>query len=128
MKSRWVAFGWLWLAFGIAAGAFAAHALARVLAPAMLTVFETGARYQQLAALAVVVAAREFDEVRVLGPGRVDTALCLLTVGSCVFSGSLYVLACTGVRAWGAVTPLGGVGMLAGLVVLAWDSWNKPSC
>ena len=48
----------------------------------------------------------------------------LFLVGSVLFSGSLYALALTGVRLWGAVTPLGGIAFIAGWLVLAWGLWR----
>ena len=39
--------------------------------------------------------------------------------GIALFSGSLYVMALTGVTRWGAVTPIGGLGLLAGWVLFA---------
>jgi uncharacterized membrane protein YgdD (TMEM256/DUF423 family) len=100
----------------VAAGAFGAHGLRARLEPAMLLVFETGARYQMYHALALFGVAWAASR----WPGRFTTAAgwCFV-VGTVLFSGSLYLLALTGVRAWGAVTPLGGVAFLAGWLCLA---------
>jgi uncharacterized membrane protein YgdD (TMEM256/DUF423 family) len=103
----------------VAAGAFGAHALRARLAPEMLAAFETGARYQMYHALALAA----------LGLGNVTPSKWVrfagraFVAGTVLFSGSLYILALTGTRWWGAVTPLGGVAFLAGwgcLVVAAW--------
>ena len=100
----------------VAAGAFGAHALRSRLAPDLLAVFETGARYQMyhaLALLAVAWAATRW-------PGApIRTAGWLFIGGTLLFSGSLYLLALTGVRWLGAVTPLGGLLFLAGWAALA---------
>ena len=101
----------------VAAGAFGAHALKDRLPAELLAVFETGARYQMFHALALLFAAG------VGGPRGARAARAagwLFVAGMVVFSGSLYALALTGVRAWGAVTPLGGVAFLAGWGLLAW--------
>ena len=101
----------------VAAGAFGAHALKDRLPADLLAVFETGARYQMVHALALLFAAG------VGGAGGARAARAagwLFVAGMVVFSGSLYLLALTGVRAWGAVTPLGGVAFLAGWALLAW--------
>ena len=99
----------------MAAGAFGAHALRARLAPALLTVFETGARYQMyhaLALLAVAWAATRW-------PGAlVHWAGWLFVAGTVLFSGSLYALALSGARWLGAITPLGGVAFLAGWACL----------
>jgi uncharacterized membrane protein YgdD (TMEM256/DUF423 family) len=95
----------------VAAGAFGAHALRAHLAPDMLQVFETGARYQMYHALALFVAAfasGNDDCPPARWAGR------LFIAGTVLFSGSLYALALTGIRSFGAITPLGGVAFLAG--------------
>jgi uncharacterized membrane protein YgdD (TMEM256/DUF423 family) len=102
----------------VAAGAFGAHALRDRLPPARLAAFETGARYQLPHAVAAVLAA-------LLPRSRVGRAAgwCFLT-GSIVFAGSLYTLALADVRAFGAVTPFGGAGLLAGWLLLAIAGWR----
>jgi uncharacterized membrane protein YgdD (TMEM256/DUF423 family) len=103
-------------AIGVAAGAFGAHALRARLEPRMLEVFETGARYQMYHALALVAAAW----VAQRWPGTAGSvAGWLFVAGTVLFSGSLYAMALSGVRALGAITPLGGVCFIAGWVVLA---------
>jgi uncharacterized membrane protein YgdD (TMEM256/DUF423 family) len=100
----------------VAAGAFGAHALRARLAPEMLQVFETGVRYQMYHALALLIAAGVSGlSSHPAGPwaGR------LFLVGTVLFSGSLYALALTGIRGFGAITPFGGVAFLAGWICLA---------
>ena len=46
------------------------------------------------------------------------------TAGTLIFSGSLYVLALTGQRWLGAVTPVGGLALMLGWVCLAWSAWR----
>jgi uncharacterized membrane protein YgdD (TMEM256/DUF423 family) len=101
---------------GVALGAFAAHGLKARLDPEMLTIWETGVRYQMYHALALLAtgwAAERF-------PGKPAAwAGGLFIAGVLLFSGSLYALALTGVRTLGAVTPFGGVALLAGWVMLS---------
>jgi len=113
---RFVALG-AWSALvAVAAGAFGAHALRSRLGPDLLAVFETGARYQMYHALALLAVAWVADR----WPGRlVRAAGWLFVVGTVLFSGSLYALALTGVRTFGAITPLGGAAFLAGWACLA---------
>lgn len=100
----------------VGAGAFGAHALRARLAPDLLTVFETAARYQMYHALGLIAAAW----VASRWPGALAGAGgWLFVAGTVVFSGSLYALALTGVRWLGAVTPLGGLCFLAGWLCLA---------
>jgi uncharacterized membrane protein YgdD (TMEM256/DUF423 family) len=106
------AFGFL----GVAAGAFGAHALRDTLPPDRLQVFETGARYQLIHALALIAVALALDRA---ASGAATAAGWLFVLGQVIFAGSLYALALSGVRVWGAVTPLGGLCYLAGWVLLA---------
>ena len=103
-------------ALGVAAGAFGAHALRDKLEPRMLDVFETGARYQMyhaLALLAVGLMANRWPSSLITSAGW------LMVAGTLFFSGSLYGMAFTGVRALGAITPIGGVCFIAGWVCVA---------
>ncbi len=99
----------------VGAGAFGAHALRARLAPDLLAVFETAARYQMYHALALLAVG--WAVTRWPGPWPVRAGW-LFAVGTVVFSGSLYALALTGVRWLGAITPLGGVAFLAGWACL----------
>jgi uncharacterized membrane protein YgdD (TMEM256/DUF423 family) len=106
---------------GVALGAFAAHGLKSRLDPAMLATFEIGVRYQMYHALALLGVAWAFTK----WPGSFVTAAgWLFIAGIVVFSGSLYVLALTGTRWLGAITPLGGLAFLAGWLCLAWAAWK----
>ncbi|MSP62659.1 MAG: DUF423 domain-containing protein [Myxococcales bacterium] len=101
----------------VAAGAFGAHALRQRLPPDLLAVFETAARYQMFHALALLAVGLLAARV----PSQAATAAgWLFALGTVIFSGSLYALALSGVRVLGAVTPLGGVALLAGWLALAW--------
>jgi uncharacterized membrane protein YgdD (TMEM256/DUF423 family) len=100
----------------VAAGAFGAHALRTRLAPDLLAVFETAARYQMYHALALLAVA--WAAARWPGP-LPQWAGWLFVGGTVLFSGSLYALALSGVRWLGAITPLGGAAFLAGWICLA---------
>ena len=100
----------------VAAGAFGAHALREALPADRLQVFETAARYQMFHALALLVVGLSTFGA---GEGAALWAARAFVIGTIFFSGSLYTLALSGVRAWGAVTPLGGVVWLAGWIILA---------
>jgi uncharacterized membrane protein YgdD (TMEM256/DUF423 family) len=104
----------------VAAGAFGAHALRARLSPEYLATFETATRYQMYHALGLFAVAWA---VARWPRGLSQWAGWLFLVGTVLFSGSLYILALTGIRWWGAVTPLGGVAFLAGWLCLA-GSWG----
>jgi len=105
----------------VAAGAFGAHALRARLSAELLAVFETAARYQMYHALALIAVA--WTITRTDSP-QVRAAGWLFVAGTILFSGSLYLLALTGARGLGAVTPLGGLCFLAGWLLLAIGVWR----
>jgi len=82
----------------------------------MMIVFETGVRYQMYHALAVIVTGLMMAR---MGGWLIVTAGWLFTAGIVLFSGSLYLLAFTGVTMIGAITPIGGVAFLLGWACLA---------
>jgi uncharacterized membrane protein YgdD (TMEM256/DUF423 family) len=100
----------------VAAGAFGAHALRTRLTPDMLAMFEVGARYQMYHALALIACAWAVTK---WPGGWVVASGWSFVAGTLIFSGTLYALALTGMRWLGAVTPVGGVALLAGWVCLA---------
>jgi uncharacterized membrane protein YgdD (TMEM256/DUF423 family) len=103
---------------GVALGAFAAHGLRGRLSPDMLAVFETGVRYQMYHALALMLTALSTGGAIVRGRAAAAAGW-LFVAGIVLFSGSLYVLAVTGIAVLGAITPLGGVAFLLGWACLA---------
>jgi uncharacterized membrane protein YgdD (TMEM256/DUF423 family) len=115
MDRTFLALGAISAGISVAAGAFGAHALKARLSPELLAVFETGARYEMYHALGLVAAAWATSRA----PAAAAWAGWLFVVGTVLFSGSLYALALSGVRALGAVTPFGGVAFIAGWVALA---------
>jgi uncharacterized membrane protein YgdD (TMEM256/DUF423 family) len=108
-------------AIGVAAGAFGAHAMRTRVAPEMLVVFETGVRYHLVHVLALLAAG--WAAARWRSPAA-TAAGWLFVAGILLFSGSLYALALTGVRALGLVTPVGGGAFILGWIALAWAAWR----
>lgn len=106
----------------VALGAFGAHGLKARLASApdgaeRLAWWSTAAQYHLVHALALLAVAWLAGKTR----GPVATvALVGFTAGTVLFSGSLYAMTLTGVRALGAVTPLGGLAFLVGWAAVAW--------
>ena len=105
----------------VAAGAFGAHALKARLSAEMLAAFDVGARYQMFHALALLAVAWAVG--RWPGPAA-SAAGWFFVAGTVLFSGSLYLLALSGIRWLGAITPFGGVALLAGWACLAWAAWR----
>ena len=98
---------------GVALGAFGAHALKARLSPELLEVYKTGVFYQLVHAVALLAVNALWARLRA---PRLTAAL--FVTGVIIFSGSLYALAISGVRVWGAVTPLGGLAFLGGWLTL----------
>jgi len=113
--------GALLLALGVAAGAFGAHGLRRVLSPDLLETWRTAAHYQLIHGLGLLLVAALWSS---LAPTPAAWAGGLMLAGVLIFSGSLYVLALTGIRVLGAVTPIGGLLMIASWLCLAWGAWQ----
>ncbi|SFI03375.1 Uncharacterized membrane protein YgdD, TMEM256/DUF423 family [Pseudomonas guineae] len=108
---------------GVALGAFAAHGLKAHLSAEYLVVFHTAVQYQMIHALALFGVGL----LALLRPSRlVSFAGSLFTLGTLLFSGSLYALTLSGITALGMVTPLGGVAFLAGWACLGVAAWQLP--
>ncbi len=110
--------------FAVALGAFGAHALENLVSANRLETWETAVRYHFFHALGLAVLALWRD--RADTPWyRTSTALLLL--GVLLFSGSLYLLVLLDARWLGAVTPIGGVFLIAGWLLFATAILRKRS-
>lgn len=114
---RWVAAGGVLGFLAVLAGAFGAHLLERYLSVGSLEIYEVGARYHLAHAVCLVL-------VGLLAPGAAQCRLLnaagwAFLIGTLIFSGSLYGLAASGWTMLGAITPLGGLGLLCGWALLA---------
>jgi len=114
------------LAFGAFAGmtavmlgAFGAHALRARLTPDMLTVYQTAVQYRFWHALALLAIGVLMFHLPASTPLRWSGVL--MAVGIVLFSGSLYLLAVSGVRALGAITPIGGAAWIVAWALLGWS-------
>jgi len=116
MDRNWLGIAAINGVLAVMAGAFAAHGLKARLNADSLAVFETGARYHMYHAVAMALAA--------LAPAR--RASIAFLGGIVLFSGSLYLLALTGIPILGAITPVGGLCFIAGWAFLAWRAFKGP--
>ena len=102
---------------GISLGAFGAHAWQNVLTEHQTEkVFATASQYHFIHALALLwlgLYAKSCDQ-------KLTVAASLILIGTLIFSGSLYVLALSGIRWLGAITPIGGVLLLVAWSLLLW--------
>lgn len=107
---------------GVVLGAFGAHALASRLTPDMQAIWHTAVEYQFYHALALLGLG---VLLRVVGVNNWwNAAGICFCAGIFIFSGSLYVLAASGMRWLGAITPIGGVLLIAGWVLLLLGVWR----
>ena len=116
MNRWWMLIGSMAGFLSVAGGAFGAHMLKSRISTDMLAVFDTGTRYLMLHAVALLVvgaiATRE-------GAPPLNAVGWLFTIGTLIFTGSLWALSISGVRMLGAITPIGGLTLLAGWLALA---------
>jgi uncharacterized membrane protein YgdD (TMEM256/DUF423 family) len=116
---NWTAVAALALALAVMIGAFGAHGLRGRIDPDSMAVYQTAVLYHFLHALGLFV-------VSVMPQRKGLTLVCwLLLAGIVLFSGSLYVLAITGIQILGAVTPLGGLCFIAAWLMLAYSALRK---
>ena len=117
----WFRLASLFMFMAVALGAFGAHALKNKLSTDMLIIFETGVRYQVYHALSLFFVSW-LSQVHL--NSYVTAAGWAFTIGISIFSGSLYILSLSGVKGWGAVTPLGGLAFLVGWLLIFLSSFK----
>ena len=115
--------GSLMSALGVALGAFGAHVLAAITRPERLGTWETGARYLMYHGLALLAIGLLSAVLQTTFRGPVR----LIFSGAVIFSGSLFLLVLTHTPWLGAITPLGGVLMIAGWIQLAYTLSKIPN-
>lgn len=111
----WSVAGAAAMGLAVMLGAFGAHGLRDRLDAYSMGVYEKAVFYHFVHALGILITA-----ALPLDPKAGGRVCGLLALGIALFSGSLYLLAITGVRTLGAVTPLGGVAFIAGWFYLAY--------
>lgn len=116
----WSGIGAIALALGVAAGAFGAHVLRGRLDDYAMSVYERAVFYHFIHAIGLM-AVPLFARVDILSSSAAGRVCILLLAGIVLFSGSLYALALSGVRALGAVTPFGGLAFIAAWLLLAFE-------
>ena len=106
------------MALGVILGAFGAHSLKTILAADQLAVYQVAVQYQIYHALGLLLVAGL--HIPFPQSGGLRTGGWLLLAGIILFSGSLYVLALTGLSWLGPVTPVGGVCFIMGWLWIFW--------
>ena len=94
-------------------GAFGAHALKARLSQEMMAVYQTGIQYHFYHAVGLLIVGLVATQIPVTG--WLKWSGWLMLAGIIIFSGSLYTLSLSGIRGFGAITPIGGVAF-----IIAW--------
>lgn len=113
------------MAAAVALGAFGAHGLRSRLDAYSLSVYEKAVFYHFLHALGILLTAI-LARTQLISLGGQTRVGWLLLAGIIIFSGSLYVLAISGIRTLGAITPIGGVAFIAAWLLLAYEALRAP--
>ena len=116
---NWSAIADVFLALAVGMGAFGAHGLKARLDAYHLDIYRTAVLYHFLHALGMLIVAT-LPRTGTLSAESANSVCWLLAAGILIFSGSLYLLAVTGVTVLGAITPFGGVAFILGWLLLAW--------
>lgn len=117
MLKKYFAIGAINAGIAIALGAFGAHGLQDLVSERMLANYETGVRYHMYSALGLMLVSIIYQMSN--ESKKVKLGAQLICAGTVIFSGSLYVMALTGLTILGAITPIGGVLLIAGWILVA---------
>jgi uncharacterized membrane protein YgdD (TMEM256/DUF423 family) len=116
---NWSVVGAILLALAVMLGAFGAHGLRDRLDPYSMSVYEKAVFYHFIHALGLLIVSF-LPKTGTFSESATGWVCGLLLVGVLIFSGGLYLLAVTGNRMLGAITPIGGVSFIAAWLALAW--------
>jgi uncharacterized membrane protein YgdD (TMEM256/DUF423 family) len=115
---NWSALGAILLGLAVVSGAFGAHGLRGRLDAYSMGIYEKAVFYQCIHAFGILIVPL-FTRAGALSESAATWVCGLLLAGILIFSGSLYALALTGIRTFGAITPIGGISFIAAWFVLA---------
>src|ERR1700690_424967 len=121
---NWSGIAEILLGLAVMLGAFGAHGLRARLDAYSMGIYEKAVFYHFIHALGLLVVSI-LPKLGALRPSTGAWVCWLLAVGILLFSGSLYLLALTGVRTLGAITPLGGLAFIAAWFALAWGLFRN---
>ena len=112
----WLRIGGIMMFLGVALGAFGSHAFKAKMDAYSFDVYRTAVLYHLIHAMGIFVVAYLSS---LINDAKIQWAGILLVAGIVLFSGSLYLLAITGQKWLGAITPLGGLAFLAAWLLIA---------
>lgn len=114
----WIIIGSALAALAVTIGAFGAHGLKSRVSADDLVIFETGVRYQMYHSLALILLGLIGVNFQ---SNIVQLPAILFLAGIIIFSGTLYLIPLTGLRWFGAITPIGGTALILGWIVLIFN-------
>ncbi len=120
MAAKIIAAGAAFAGIGVALGAFGAHGLKDRLTPDLLEIYHTAVQYQFYHSFGLILLGLFVAQRGEAGGGA--GAAWAFVIGILLFSGSLYVLALTGTKWLGAITPIGGVAFMVGWALFVWTA------
>jgi uncharacterized membrane protein YgdD (TMEM256/DUF423 family) len=123
MQRLFVTTGAALMALAVGLGAFGAHGLRATLDAGMLAAWHTGVQYHAYHALGLLALAALYPR---LSEGSARAGGLLMLAGILLFSGSLYLMALSGLRWLGAVTPFGGTAFIIAWLIVAWGALRGP--
>jgi uncharacterized membrane protein YgdD (TMEM256/DUF423 family) len=123
MQRKYAGIGAIIMLLSVALGAFGAHVLKSIIGEESIGTYETGVHYQMIHGIGMILAsiAAAFGG----SASKWRWANILFLIGTILFSGSLYLLALTGWKWFGPITPLGGVSFIAGWLMFILAAWDK---
>jgi len=122
MQKLFLTIGSIAMALAVSLGAFGAHGLRGKLSAEMLDIFETGVRYNFYHAIGLLIIG--IIAYQLPDSGLLKWSGWLMVGGIIIFSGSLYLLALSGIRWMGAITPIGGLCFIVSWILLALTVWK----
>ncbi len=117
--NKWVAVGAMVLGVGVVLGAFGAHGLKSRVSPEMMEIWEKAVSYQMYHGY-ILILLPVLSRLQFIPEFSVQRLCAVFLFGIVVFSGSLYLLAFSGIRWLGAITPIGGMSFIVGWMMLTY--------
>ena len=106
-------------------GAMGAHSLKNVLTEKKLSAFQTATEYMGYHGIALILVGIICFQLSESGAKALKKVGILFTAGTVMFSGSIYILIFDGPRAFGPITPIGGLCFMTGWFIFAWVIYKQ---
>ncbi|KYG29291.1 DUF423 domain-containing protein [Alkalihalobacillus trypoxylicola] len=117
MAKIFLIIGSLVMALAVGIGAFGAHGLEGKISERMLKNYQTGVQYHMIHGVGILIVG--LLALKLTSSSLLNGAGWSFLIGIVLFSGSLYIMALTGITKLGAITPLGGLAFIVGWVLIA---------